>query len=776
MESELLYRTLFESARESIIIIDMEGEAIGRIVSANPVAAKVHGYSLDEFTTLRLADLETEDSVKGLEARIKAVLSGELLRDELEHRRKDGTVFPVEISSNMIEIRGHKYCIGIDRDISDRKMAEDALRQSESKFRSYVESSPIGIFETDSEGRLLSANTACSSITGYPHQTLLQMGIFDFIPSESVYENFEQFQRLMSSGEENNDVPVVSANGDIIWESVHAVKLPDNRYLFFVIDITDRKKAEEELTRAKDETLQLINRMINGFAIFESVFDDQGKFATYRYLFTNDAFESIIGLKLEDVKGKTIHEVWPETEQTWVDYCGEVVITGKPQSFEMFHGPTGKLFYCNVYKPWESHDRFCMVFEDITERKRAQAEIMEMERKLLQSQKLESLGVLSGGIAHDFNNLLAVIIGNIELAQDSFFNSSEKELFLERAMSASTKSARLVRQMLDYSGKGAFEINEVNLSELVENNIDMYRMTVPKNISLNIDRSDDDIFIKADSSQIQQVIMNLIINASEALAGVHGAIDVTTGGQYCDEEILSRSLLPEKLQAQDMAFIRISDNGIGMDAETVARIFDPFFSTKFVGRGLGMSVIHGVVRGHNGAVTIDSQPGSGTTITVYLPLFDRRSPGHDGHDDAETCSASVDAKCPETRNFSVMVVDDEPEVLNLVVKQLQQLDCQTLSAENGKEALEVFSKNPHIDLVILDLLMPQMGGVETFHRLTELNPQLKIVICSGYKEEQTREEFKTEWKPVAFLEKPYRFSEIKDLIKQFRPGADSKTQ
>lgn len=767
-ESEILYRTLFECALESIIIIDMEGEATGRIISANPVAAKIHGYPLDEFTTLRLADLETEDSAQGLENRIKAVLSGELLRNQINHRRKDGTVFPIEISANLIEIRGHKYCIGIDRDISERKMAEDALRQSESKFRSYVESSPVGILETDSEGRLLSANNACSSISGYPNQALLQMGIFDFIPLDSLSENLAHFQRLILSGDVSADVQVMTAGGDTIWESVHAVKLPDNRFLFFVMDITDRKKAEEELTRAKDETLQLINRMTNGFVIFESVFDGEGKFVTYRHLFTNDAFESITGLKLENIRGKTIHEVCPGTEQEWIDYCGEVATTGKPRSFELYHAPSEKLFYCNVYRPWESTDRFCMILEDVTERRRAQAEIIEMEKKLLQSQKLESLGVLSGGIAHDFNNLLAVIIGNIELAQDSYFNPSDKEIFLERAMSASTKSARLVRQMLDYSGKGAFEINEVNLSELVEDNVEMYRTTVPKNIRLNIDRSEDDIFIKADSSQIQQVIMNLIINASEALARDHGAIDIATGAKYCDESILSGSLLPEKLNPQEMAFIRVSDDGAGMELETVDRIFDPFFSTKFVGRGLGMSVVHGVVRGHHGAVTIESQPDSGTIITVYLPLFCHRSPAHAGSGDAQICTPSTEGACAETTNFSVMVVDDEPEVLNLVVKQLEYLGCQTLSAANGKEALEVFSKNNDVDLVILDLLMPQMGGVETFHRLMELNPELKIVVCSGYKEEHTREEFKTEWKPVAFLEKPYRYSALKDLIKRFR--------
>lgn len=766
--SELLYRTLFESARESIIIIDLEGDGLGRIVSANPAAAKIHGYSMDEFTTLSLKDLETPDSSNALQKRIDTVLSGQLLRGVLDHRRKDGSVFPIEISANLIEIRGHRYCIGIDRDISERKLAEDALSKSESKFRSYVEASPVGIFETDSDGRMLSANKACSSITGFSNQALMQMRLLDLVQPESMSDNLLRFQKLKKHGEEHADVEIITASGDTIWESVHAVKLSDDRFLFFIVDITDRKRAEEQLKIASEETLQLIGRMTNGFIIFESVFDEDGKFVSYRHLSTNDAFEKIIGVKSEDVIGKTIHEAWPGTEQGWVDRCGEVAMTGVPQSFEMYHGPTDKVYYCSVYRPWESADRFCMILEDITQKKRAQEELLEMERKLLQSQKLESLGVLSGGIAHDFNNLLAVIIGNIELAQESDFSSSENKLFLERALSASMRSAGLIRQMLDYSGKGAFELNEVNLSELVENNIDMFRMTVPKNINLNVDSSDDEIFVKADMSQIQQVIMNLLINASESFEGRNGTIRITTGAQYCDESLISKSLLPEKPQPQNMAFVSVRDEGMGMDAQTVGRIFDPFFSTKFVGRGLGMSVVHGVVRGHHGAVTIDSQPGSGTTITVLLPLLYRKEHVNGISQATKTVYASEEENSTEIKTFSVLVVDDEPEVLELLVKQLRGLGCKTFSAINGKEAIDIFKQNRGIDLVILDFVMPEMGGLEAFHKLTELDPELNIVLCSGYKEEHFRDDFKTGLKPVAFLDKPYRFSTVKSLIQRLK--------
>jgi PAS domain S-box-containing protein len=557
--------------------------------------------------------------------------------------RKDGSTVWIElISSPSIDSNGDWVGFqGVARDTTQRKNAEEALRESENRFRSYVELSPIGIFEADAEGRISSANLAQAGITGYTVDEILKLNIMDVVVPEYLDMCLEIFEKLKATGgPESVEIESIRANGQKMWELVTGVKLSSNRFLFFAQDVTDRKQAQEEL--------------------------------------------------------------------------------------------------------------------------------LEMERKFLQSQKLESLGVLAGGIAHDFNNLLAVIIGNIELAQESDFSSSDRNLFLKTALSASMKSAGLVRQMLDYSGKGAFEFSELNLSELVENNIDMFRMTVPKNINLKVDRSSDNIFVKADVSQIQQVIMNLLINASEAIDGNNGAIEITTGAKYCNESILSENLLPEKPQPQDMAFILVRDDGVGMDAETVERIFDPFFSTKFVGRGLGMSVVHGVVRGHHGAVTVDSRPGAGTTVTVYLPLLHRtgsidKSPTND-----ETDNISTREKASEARKFSVLVVDDEQIVLELVLTQLQHLGCKTFSAMDGKQAIDVFMKNPLINLVILDLVMPEMGGVEAFHRLMELNPELKIVMCSGYKEEHFKDEFKTGLQPIAFLDKPYRFSTLKTIIERLK--------
>ncbi len=773
VKSESKYRLLAENMKDVIWGSDSN---LG-LEYLSPSVKDLLGYEPEEIMGVSFLDLLTTESRNRaqpfLDKRSEFTMPHKpplQFSYEVEMIRKDGSRVWAEIVSNpVIESNGTLLGFqGVARDVSERKDSERALQESESMFRSYVESSPIGIFETDSDGRLVSANKACSSVTGYSNETLLKSAIFDFLPHETVPKVTAKFQRLMLSGYENADLEIITFSGKIIWESVHAIKLSDNRFLFYIIDITERKQAEENLKAASNQTLQLMHSMISGFVVFESVFDESGQFVDCRYVLTNDAFGRILGISSEEVIGKTINEVWPDTEQAWIQNFKDVALSGIGKSFEMSHEPTRKCYYCTIYRPKESTDRTCLMFEDITERKQAQEELLEMERKLFQSQKLESLGVLAGGIAHDFNNLLAVIVGNIELAQESGFNSAEKELFLERAMSASMKSARLIRQMLDYSGKGAFELNDVNLSELVNNNIDMFRMSVPKNINLRVDGTEDDIFIKADLSQIQQVIMNLLINASEAIGGGTGAIEISTGAQYCNESVISQSLLPEKPKPQDMAFIRVRDDGSGMDVETVQRIFDPFFSTKFVGRGLGMSVVHGVVRGHTGVVTIDSEPGVGTTIVVYLPLLYRTRRADGAHDNVKPSASSTEEKSAEKNKLSVLVVDDEQEVLDLVLNQLQHLGCETLSAMNGKEALDVFSQNPQIDFVILDLIMPEMGGVETFDRLKALRPDMAVVICSGYNEEQIKDGFKSKFQPTAFVTKPYSLSTLKDLTELLR--------
>ncbi|HYA01647.1 MAG TPA: ATP-binding protein, partial [Syntrophobacteria bacterium] len=258
-------------------------------------------------------------------------------------------------------------------------------------------------------------------------------------------------------------------------------------------------------------------------------------------------------------------------------------------------------------------------FRDATERKRAEAERLEMERRLLHAQKLESLGVLAGGIAHDFNNLLMAILGNLDLTLMDLPQGSPARSKIEQAIHATRRAADLTRQMLAYSGKGPFVISRMNLSDLVRDNADLFRTAIARTISLDLSLSSQPSTIEADPGQVQQVIMNLITNASEAIGEKPGVITLSSGVMEGDDRYLSRSMIDKKPPAGRFAYVEVSDTGCGMNEETQRRLFDPFFTTKFPGRGLGMSVVLGVVRGHKGAILLESAVGRGTTIRVLFP-------------------------------------------------------------------------------------------------------------------------------------------------------------
>src|SRR5208283_66708 len=261
---------------------------------------------------------------------------------------------------------------------------------------------------------------------------------------------------------------------------------------------------------------------------------------------------------------------------------------------------------------------------DITERKRLETERVELQRQLLHIQKLESLGVLAGGIAHDFNNLLMAVHGNLELARVDLPDSSPGRVSLERALHATRRAADLTRAMLAYSGRGRFEVSLVDLNNLVRENADLFRSAVARNLTLNLSLADLPALIEADTGQVQQVIMNLITNASEAISDGPGEIRITTALRQHDAAFLGSSRTIEKPLPGLYACLEVTDSGSGMDEATLQRLFDPFFTTKFTGRGLGMSAVLGIVRGHNGAIMVQSVQGSGTTVSVLFPVPDAK--------------------------------------------------------------------------------------------------------------------------------------------------------
>ena len=490
----------------------------------------------------------------------------------------------------------------------------------------------------------------------------------------------------------------------------------------------------------------------------ESIFDDQGTFVNYRIVFINDAFERLTGLGAKDVIGKTVFEIWPETEQTWVDNCGEVAVTGKSKSLELYHGPTKKYWSVSLYRPWESTDRLCMIFYDITEKKLAQEERIELERRLLHSQKLESMGIMAGGIAHDFNNLLMVVLGNLDLALEDLPPDSETRLSIENAIKAAERSAELSTQMLTYTGKTLYHSVDLDLNQLLEKNLDLLKLGVSQHVALNLEVGDTLPHIKGDADQLHRLVMNILVNASEAIGDQDGYVTIRTGVMDCDEACLDRSLLEAKSEQGRFVFLEVTDTGCGMDIEMQRKLFDPFFTTKFLGRGLGMAETLGIVKGHHGSIRVDSEIGKGTTVLVLFPPSEQiEAPLVEVNGEAETKSPTGPVHLRKT----ILVVDDEELVRNMVLNRLRVLGYDTVAASDGREGVSVFkARSNEIDLVMLDFAMPRMNGIEAFGELIRIKPDVKVIISSGYTEDVVMRSF-TGQRPAGVLHKPYKMEALK---------------
>ena len=383
---------------------------------------------------------------------------------------------------------------------------------------------------------------------------------------------------------------------------------------------------------------------------------------------------------------------------------------------------------------------------DITNRKRAEEEKLEMERRLLHAQKLESLGVLAGGIAHDFNNILAGIMGYADLAKLHLPASEPAREDIDVIKKAAQRAADLTRQMLAYSGKGKFIVEPVSLSQAVEDGKKMLAMSVSKKAELTYDLAPGLPTTQADASQIHQVILNLVINASEALGDNSGLIAISTDAirlSASDSAAVSHGYdLREGLHVR----LQVSDTGCGMDQRTMARIFDPFFTTKFTGRGLGLAAIQGIVRGHHGGMRVSSEPGKGTTFEVLFPA---------GVAIAPLAVESVSA-ISWHGNGTVLVVDDEEIVRNLAGRMIEHAGFAVLTANDGEEAIQLYRQHKKdIACVLLDLTMPKLNGEETFRELRRISPELRVILSSGYSEDAATGRF-SGLGLAGFIQKPYQ--------------------
>ena len=472
----------------------------------------------------------------------------------------------------------------------------------------------------------------------------------------------------------------------------------------------------EELLRTVRESegryRGLFSSMLDGYALHEMIYDDEGAPIDYRFLEVNPAFERLTGLQADDLIGRTVREVMPDIEERWIETYGRIATEGGTVRFENFSATLDRHYEVVAYQPKPGH--FACAFNDVTERR-------QLEEQVRHSQKMEAIGTLAGGVAHDFNNLLTGILGYANVLKlgaetgDDVFRAAD---VIERA---ATRAAGLAQQLLGFARKGKLQDRPVDLRRVVGDVVSILSHSLDKSIEIQQRFDDAGTAVQGDPGQLQQVAMNLAVNAADAMPGggelifdLHG-VEIDDG--YC--------LTHPEIQPGSYLMLSVTDNGAGIAPDVQARIFEPFFTTKEPGKGTGMGLAttYGIVKNHGGSIEVYSEPGRGTTFKVYLPPA--RTPEADW-----TEPASIETLHGEGH---VLVVDDEETVCTALQAMLGEVGYEVDVVHDASQAIEHFLEHhDEIDLVILDWSMPDMGGADCFRVLKQLDPDVRALLITGH--------------------------------------------
>ena len=392
-----------------------------------------------------------------------------------------------------------------------------------------------------------------------------------------------------------------------------------------------------------------------------------------------------------------------------------------------------------------------MVLRDITKKKK-------MEEKILQAQKIDSIGNLAGGIAHDFNNILTAILGSASIMRRRIKDDQRWLKYVDLIETTSRRGAAVTRQLLTFARKSSPHVDRIDVNGIIEQTLRLFEITAPKSIHVKSVPSPEPVMVEADESQLQQALLNLCINAHDAMP--QGGVLVIN----CEGVNLNQQEALELTDGNPGRYVKITiaDSGVGIPSDILNKIYEPFFTTKEQGKGtgLGLSVVYGVVRSHNGYINVSSEVNSGTAFTIYLPRIFVQ----------ESLVQGVQSENLVGGTERVLLVEDESSVGEIGADILQELGYQTVVVHNGREAVEkLLSPDGHCDLVILDINMPRMGGRETFDRIKELFPNLKVLVCSGYSASMV-DDGKFMHAVDGFIQKPY---ELSDFAKKIRSVLDA---
>jgi PAS domain S-box-containing protein len=748
-----VFRSLYLHMHEGVALHELVCDADGnptnyRILDVNPQFDQYVGIGGADAVGKLATEIYGTTEPPFLAEFASVVLSGKPARFESQFepfdRYYDISVVPF----------GTRQFATIFLDISERKRSERALRESEWFLQRSQHVAHIGSYRFDIAKGTWNSSTALNVLFGISEAFNKDLAGWLSLVHPDEREEMHRYlvEEVVKGGHDfDRRYRIVRADdGSVRW--VHGMgeleKDALGRPVFMVgviQDITESAHKERAL-RDSEERFRRIFELIPGPV---TLAESDGKIIA-----CNDGFCAAAGYPREEILGRSTKQlsVWVDPSQRDAMYAD--LAQGKNVDWIEFkfrrrdgQVRTMQIFAC----PFELGGKAVVlsVGRDITDQR-------NLEQQMLHTQKLESLGVLAGGIAHDFNNLLTGILGNADLAKTEMSPLAPSRASLEGIEVAARRAADLCRQLLAYSGRGRFIVQPIDLKELVEEMGHLLLVSISKKVVLKYHFAVGIPAVEADATQLRQVIMNLIVNASEAIGERSGVISVTVGLAHCEADYLRGCFGSDRLPPGDYVYVEIADTGHGMGKPTMDRIFDPFFSTKFTGRGLGLAAVLGIMRGHHGAIKVYSEPNRGTTFKLLFPASESR---------ASKLQAKAVLPTAYHASGKILLADDEDTIRNLGRRMLQRAGFEVIIAADGREAIDKFtSEKDSITLVILDLTMPHVDGEGCYREMRRLQPGVKVIMSSGYNEQDIVSRFAGKGL-AGFVQKPYT---TEDLLAKIR--------
>ncbi len=676
----------------------------------------------------------------------------------------------------------------IDNANAMRARTEAALRESEERFRTMFEATGDGIILADKQTRMFRyVNNAICLMLGYSRDELTKMGVQDIHPAKDVAHIMEQFS-LMAAGKTDSviNIPVKRKDGRTFYADLKtsALILNGKEFLMGIFrDVTERKQMESALI-AREKQHQAISELTTDFIYHIVVGTDNNMEIDW----IGDGFTKITGHTLRDVRFPDLWKnVIPPKDLNPIFGLFKEILQGKQREMEFrLRHKNGEILWLKVYgKPEVNADGRIVgiigAVSEISGRKKAEEELRllnetleqkvierakelaETKEQLYHAQKLDSIGRLAGGVAHDFNNILMAIMGYSSLAEMEMEEGSPARGYIQKIFTSSNKAKALTQSLLAFSRRQPLSLSPVNLNSIISHLQQLLFRTARENIKYKLMLADRDIQIMADYDKIEQALMNLTNNAVDAMPD-GGVLTIRTDVIVIDREMVNNYGL-HKHGAYGV--ITVSDTGIGMDDEIKGKIFEPFFTTKERGRGtgLGLPIVYGVVKQHNGHIEVISAPDKGSTFNIYLPIIEHTAVGKDTDSAAPNIRPNASAKA-----MTILLAEDADDVRLVITKILERAGYRVISAINGEDAINKFEENKDwIAMLLFDVMMPVLSGKDAYNRIKKLAPDIKVIFMSGYSESiDTNREIQEEG--LAFIQKPVDSNKLLQMLGEVSAG------